>query len=147
MSAAIVPNQEIFSLKIQYLQRLNGDNPAQPNKDCFIGNKSHFCVNVIAGLNLLGNYPKYNFKKENSIMKNKALIATGLITLALLAGCSKEKETTSTTTSVTTPAPEPAATKTEESTSTTTIAPAGEPATTTQESTTTTTTTPATEGK
>lgn len=58
MSAAIVTNQEKFNLKIQYLQPLNGDNPAQPNKDCFIGNKSHFCVSIIAGLNLLGKYPK-----------------------------------------------------------------------------------------
>ena len=64
-------------------------------------------------------------------MKNKAIIATGLVTLALLAGCNKAEE--------------PAATKTQESTSTTTItAPAGEPAATkTQESTSTTTTTPA----
>jgi len=68
-------------------------------------------------------------------MKTKTIIATGLVTLALLAGCNKAEE--------------PATTKTQESTSsTTTIAPAGEPAATkTQESTTTTTTTPATEGK
>ena len=39
-------------------------------------------------------------------MKNKAIIATGLVTLALLAGCNKAEE--------------PAATKTQESTSTTT---------------------------
>ncbi len=57
-------------------------------------------------------------------MKTKAIIAAGLVTLALLAGCNKEKESTSsTTTSVTTtPAPteEPATTKTQESTTTTT---------------------------
>ena len=71
-------------------------------------------------------------------MKNKAIIATGLVTLALLAGCNKAEE--------------PAATKTQESTSTTTTvtpaAPAEAPAVTrTQESTSTTTTpAPATEG-
>ncbi len=31
-------------------------------------------------------------------MKTKEIIATGLVTLALLAGCSKKKESTSTTT-------------------------------------------------
>ena len=77
-------------------------------------------------------------------MKIEAIIATGLVTLALLAGCNKEKESTSSTTSVTTPATskEPT-TKTYESTSTTTKpapAPAEEPTTKTQESTTTTTT-------
>ena len=61
-------------------------------------------------------------------MKTKAIIATGLVTLALLAGCNKAEEpaatktqeSTSSATTVTTPAPagEPAATKTEESTST-----------------------------
>ena len=58
-------------------------------------------------------------------MKTKAIIATGLVTLALLAGCNKEKESTSThhhKSVTTTPAPteEPATTKTQESTSTTT---------------------------
>jgi hypothetical protein len=73
-------------------------------------------------------------KQEDITMKTKAIIATGLVTLALLAGCNKAEE--------------PATTKTQESTSTTTVAPAGEPAaTTTQESTSTTTTAPATEGK
>jgi hypothetical protein len=66
-------------------------------------------------------------------MKTKVIIATGLFTLALLAGCNKAEEPAATktqestsTTSVTTPTPagEPAATKTEESTSTTTTAPA-----------------------
>ena len=39
-------------------------------------------------------------------MKIKAIIAIGLVTLALLAGCNKEKESSTTTTkSVTTPAP------------------------------------------
>ena len=71
-------------------------------------------------------------------MKNKAIIATGLVTLALLAGCNKAEE--------------PAATKTQESTSSTTTvtpsAPAGEPAATkTEESTSTTTTTPAPVGE
>jgi len=80
-------------------------------------------------------------------MKTKEIIAIGLVTLALLSGCSKEKESTSSTTKiVTTPAPagEPATTKTQESTSTTESvtkpAPAEEPTTTkTQESTSTTT--------
>ncbi|MDD5322148.1 MAG: hypothetical protein PHD43_16360 [Methylococcales bacterium] len=63
-------------------------------------------------------------------MKTKAIIATGLVTLALLAGCNKAEEpaatktqeSSSSTTTVTpsTPAGQPAATKTEESTSTTT---------------------------
>jgi len=73
-------------------------------------------------------------------MKTKAIIATGLVTLALLAGCNKAEE--------------PAATKTQESTSSTSTvtpsAPTGEPpATKTEESTSTTTTAPApaTEGK
>ena len=71
-------------------------------------------------------------------MKTKAIIATSLVTLALLAGCNKAEE--------------PKATKTQESTSTTSVTtptPAGEPAaTTTQESTTTTTPAPAAaEGK
>lgn len=67
-------------------------------------------------------------------MKTKAIIATGLVTLALLAGCNKAEEpaatktqeSTSSTSTVTPSAPtgEPAATKTEESTSTTTTAPA-----------------------
>ena len=67
-------------------------------------------------------------------MKNKAIIATGLVTLALLAGCNKAEEpaatktqeSTSSTTTVTpaTPADTPAVTKTEESTSTTTTTPA-----------------------
>jgi uncharacterized lipoprotein YajG len=48
-------------------------------------------------------------------MKTKEIIAIGLVTLALLAGCNKEKESSTTTTkSVTTPAPS------QESTSTTT---------------------------
>ncbi|WP_374089629.1 hypothetical protein [Methylomicrobium lacus] len=82
-------------------------------------------------------------------MKTKEIIAIGLVALALLAGCSKEKESTSSTTKiVTTPAPsgEPATTKTQESTSTTESvttpapAPAEQPATTkTRESTSTTT--------
>ena len=39
-------------------------------------------------------------------MKTKEIIAIGLVTLALLAGCNKEKESSTTTTkSVTTPAP------------------------------------------
>ena len=73
-------------------------------------------------------------------MKTKVIIATGFVTLALLAGCNKAEE--------------PATTKTQESTSTTTTTPAptaepAAPATKTEESTTTTTTTPApaTEGK
>ena len=69
-------------------------------------------------------------------MKTKAIIATGLVTLALLAGCNKAEEptatktqeSTSSTTTVTpaTPAEAPAVTKTEESSSTTTTAPAAE---------------------
>ena len=67
-------------------------------------------------------------------MKTKAIIATGLVTLALLAGCNKAEEpattktqeSTSSTTTVTPAAPSeaPAATKTEESTTTTTTKPA-----------------------
>jgi len=52
-------------------------------------------------------------------MKNKEIIAAGLVALALLAGCSKEKESTSTTTStksVTTPASPEEPTTTKEST-------------------------------
>ena len=70
-------------------------------------------------------------------MKTKVIIATGLVTLALLAGCNKAEE--------------PAATKTQESTSSTSTvtpsAPIGEPAATKTEESTSTTTTPApTEG-
>ncbi|MGZ8946716.1 MAG: hypothetical protein ACXW1W_14990 [Methylococcaceae bacterium] len=63
-------------------------------------------------------------------MKTKAIIATGFVTLALLAGCNKAEEpaatktqeSTSSTTTVTpaSPAEAPAVTKTEESSSTTT---------------------------
>ena len=35
-------------------------------------------------------------------MKTKEIIAIGLVTLALLAGCNKEKESTSTSTTTTT---------------------------------------------
>jgi hypothetical protein len=59
------------------------------------------------------------------LMNTKEMITIGLVTLTLLAGCNKEKESTSistTTKSVTTPAsPEdPSSTKSQESTSTTT---------------------------
>ena len=51
----------------------------------------------------------------DTTMKTKEIIAIGLVTLALLAGCNKGKESSTTTTkSVITPAP------TQESTSTTT---------------------------
>jgi len=71
-----------------------------------------------------GKESPFNNTYKDTTMKTKAIIAAGLVTLALLAGCNKEKESTSsTTTSVTTtPAPteEPATTKTQESTTTTT---------------------------
>ena len=72
-------------------------------------------------------------------MKTNAIIATGLVTLALLAGCNKAEEpattktqeSTSSTTTVTPSAPTeaPTVTKTQESSSTTTTpAPAEESA-------------------
>ena len=68
-------------------------------------------------------------------MKTKVIIATGLVTLALLAGCNKGEE--------------PAATKSQESTSSTaTPAPAAESATPkTEEAAPAPTPAPATEGK
>jgi ABC-type uncharacterized transport system auxiliary subunit len=54
-------------------------------------------------------------------MKTKAIIVAGLVTLALLAGCGKEKESTTTISkSVTTPASPEQPIQSQESTSTTT---------------------------
>lgn len=67
--------------------------------------------NVFHGFNLQPRIKKSSNKTYNRdhTMKTKEIIAAGLVTLALLAGCSKETESTSTTTkSVTTAVPDPA---------------------------------------
>ncbi|MDD5630914.1 MAG: hypothetical protein PHI13_02645 [Methylococcales bacterium] len=62
----------------------------------FFAKYSLFCVRITIHLEFFGYEPQTNLNQQDTTMKTKAIIATGLVTLALLAGCSKEKETATT---------------------------------------------------